>query len=1168
MPGIHEELLLEDLSPGLNLIVGRNGSGKSSICRAIQATLWPGSAGLADADVESEWRGVGAGGDAGSASLVARLTSDTRWRWNDGSIHAPPLPPAHLAPAYVLQLRDLLSDRGEADLRLADELRVLVSGGYDLASLRSSIHPGRHGRQSESALVEAERALRALRGDRRRLATEQDRLSELRAQHARARAAIQEANALTRCLERADLQREMRGMEARLAGLRAAPEALARIGGGELEALDRIDADLAGYLAEEADAARRIRDDERALQRVALPAGPVDVAELAAWRSRARELERHAGDCARQEAEALRLAAAREAAHAALGGEGCEIALEPGAALDPDELDRLERALLRGLSLRERRLQIDARQSAWAERESALHDGASPEHLQQAVGLVRDRISLAEAGPVYVPVALLLLGLAALAGLLFSIARFPAWTAPGAALGGALAAVLLGTLGGRLRAWHRRRALARAYAALGLGPLETGALPAQLRALEEHIAAAEGASRAALERATLAAEERALEGERSRLAAWIGGAAAHGDLASSDLLDRVRRWRAAEAAAGAAAAELAERSEQLQKRLGRLRDWLVRRLGVRPDDVAHAVALLDEAAERNRQEQAIAQRREATEREHAAAERRARASSTRRSELLAAAGVEAETDPRFELARRLDDLPEYLELCDALRLHRAQIAALSEPLEAGGPVLDLARDAAEMRLAEAQRRAEGADALAREIGTIEERVRAAGESGELEERRAAVERTREAMLERRSEVASAQAGDWLLAGVEAEYEQVSRPKVLQCAAEWFAAFTRNRLELVSPGAGTTGGLRARETTSGAERALHELSDGTRTQLLLAARLAFATAEERGARPPILLDEALTATDPERFRAVVQALLALVEAGRQVFYLTCSPADVASFEQVAREADAPLPRVFDLDVLGGGEGLRAAASPAAARGRSPRSVSEGCAADDYAASPGVPAPDPFAPIGELHLHHLLRDDPRLLDLLLGRAEVERIGHWRALRAGGGAEKLFSLAVCEHVDALVSIAEAFLEAWRIGRARPLSPAVLAASGCVSDKFLDRLSELARDLGGDAEALLNALEAGADERTKRFRSAAREGLREVLSRSGHLVARPPLAPADLHAVLLTRVREAGGPAATWTPEAIAELAIGLARTLESRDDARAWVPGDGRRAVRDSS
>jgi uncharacterized protein YhaN len=73
------------------------------------------------------------------------------------------------------------------------------------------------------------------------------------------------------------------------------------------------------------------------------------------------------------------------------------------------------------------------------------------------------------------------------------------------------------------------------------------------------------------------------------------------------------------------------------------------------------------------------------------------------------------------------------------------------------------------------------------------------------------------------------------------------------------------------------------------------------QLLLAVRVAFAQSAEIDAKLPLVLDEVLSATDPERFAAVADAVLELVKDGRQVFYLTCQPPDAAIWRERAKAA---------------------------------------------------------------------------------------------------------------------------------------------------------------------------------------------------------------------------------------------------------------------------
>ena len=69
-----------------------------------------------------------------------------------------------------------------------------------------------------------------------------------------------------------------------------------------------------------------------------------------------------------------------------------------------------------------------------------------------------------------------------------------------------------------------------------------------------------------------------------------------------------------------------------------------------------------------------------------------------------------------------------------------------------------------------------------------------------------------------------------------------------------------------------------------------------------------------------------------------------------------------------------------------------------------------------------------------------------------------------------------------------------------------AVLLKSG-VSEQFIDRVASLASDLGFSGKRLVAALETRQDERTKGFRQASLNALRDNLTESGHLDPREPL-------------------------------------------------------------
>jgi hypothetical protein len=168
-------------------------------------------------------------------------------------------------------------------------------------------------------------------------------------------------------------------------------------------------------------------------------------------------------------------------------------------------------------------------------------------------------------------------------------------------------------------------------------------------------------------------------------------------------------------------------------------------------------------------------------------------------------------------------------------------------------------------------------------------------------------------------------------------------------------------------------------------------------------------------------------------------------------------------------------------------------------------------------------DPLAPPESVHLFHLLRGELPLLHRLLDRARIERLGHWRALSRSPAADAIVSVDEHARIDALADLVDAFLEARRIGRGRPVDRDALEESGAVSGAFLERLADLAGDLQGDAQALLSALEERSDERARGFRSRNLDALRTWLEEHGYIASQPRLSLAEVRAQAMGRVADA---------------------------------------------
>lgn len=1128
-----ERFEIADIAPGLNLVFGPNGSGKSSLCAAIRAMLWPELGAVGDTELVAWWR---LDGRALRAELRAsRRSTVALVDWQSGGlpIDRPDVPSRHLAAVYTLGLRDLLADDHATDQELARRIRVEMAGGFDVASLRAG-RSNQFGRTQENAWLTARDAHRQLEGQRRELAGEVDRLDELRAARDRAAIAQRDLDALRAACDAARLRDELARLDRRREMLRATPEILDVLRGDEREQLQTLAEELQIADGECTARTRAIDDLERARAALELPDPIPDAESLSRIRGLAAALRR---TDAERSARADQLAGARHAVEVSARELSGDVDLAELVHLDAAALDRAEGWVSRSIRHATRRAELlGAIESAGDERVTLRRVEAEADGVRRRADALRDWLS----SPVTLPPRsragewiMLICGLA------LGVASY--WTTPwlaglaGALLGAALARFLEpGVEGSTARPeiearWREMPAAGdplaeRVYARLRFeAPLVRAAL-AEIEArladlLREH-ADAIAIEERRRELARVEADLQELDANRAALARRCGIDPGLGVVAFSDLLDRVRRRRDAEAVRdrvegdhARVVAEMAGIRAELEGSLPE--SW------IEPGRDAQMVAwLADDLIARVEKEASLQSRLvDAREQERAALARRDRISS-RRLALHALVGADAsasfdEVDAR--LRGLLDEWTEHREIQQARRAVVERLRELEARLERHPGMVGWSHGEATERLEEAIARAEEVAELADEIARIEERVDAAARSGELEARTAAVDVALADLAAARDDLTEALAGDFLLDEVEAEYERHTQPARLRVAGDLFARFTHHRYRLELDRRGDVGAFRAIETETGRGMSLGELSDGTRMQLLLAARLAFAIHAEGSRRPPIFLDEALTASDPERFRAVAGALFELAAEGRQIFYLTCNPVDVALFEGLARDAGRPDVPVFDLAKLRG----RAAAFPDDRRLTVPEPVAipepGDDTADTWAMRLGVPRPLPEEGAARLHLFHVLRDDLPLLHRLLAEARVERIGHWHALRGSPAVRRLLDEDERGRIDAAVAVAERYIEAFSIGRGRRVDRGVLESSAAVSESFLARMIDLASDLDGDARALLAALE---DKQLPNFRASKIEELRLDLEASGHLDPAEPLDAAALRVRALSAV------------------------------------------------
>ena len=1197
LPGIPRPgFELDGFADGINVVVGPNASGKTSIPRAVRAALYGGELVRESVDVEAvfalgarEKEGDGKGDGEGRREdllQAARSGGALIWTRDGQRVEAPPLPEHRFVSCFTLHLEDLLAGDADTDADIARRLVREMAGGYDLDAARNECGfsvPPRVGQTEAREVSAAETDLRRRQGRYRELQRDEERLGPLERELLEAQEAEREADRLERALGILEKRRERVGLERRK---EAFPPDMERLSGAEAQALERLHGERRRAEEDLARAEAERRTAERALAATGLAGSPLDERAAADLRPRIARLEQLEGEIAHERGRAAEEEAARDRAVRELGGEpGEDVHLGPEAVHAVDQA--LDAVRQRAAELRE----IEAELGRLSDLPEAAPD---PERIDEARRELLHWLSAPDApgSPAARTAALLVIGAAGVAaavaaGLFFPPAAY-ALLAP-AVIALVYVCLLLRRAGAG--AGQRREAEQR-YHRLGFERpegWERERVAERLHVLDREL----GTARQRVDdlRRRREAERKrenlraALEHESGRLAdfarpvnfdpekldasfdRWLR---LTGDYDRADVAVRKGRARLAalEDDSGAERAGitsfLAEHGEDPRAGVPE-----VETPGAEPSAAEapreEATGIEASAAETPRPAPAsgiepptakvLGQRlerlagrvrqRDGAERDLRAAredlERLSGEIEKRRAEteeVFRGAGLEPGEEA--ELRRRLELLEEWRALDRQLTEVRIAEDLLHGQLSERPDLLRVVEEDGEATLqgrrGSLRERAARAPGLSEEIAGIRARVELASRGRELEEARARRQRTGDALHRRFDEALLAEAGAFLLDQVESEHVRTSRPAILRRAEDWFARFTRRQFELAMGAAGG-GTFRARETATGEWRALSELSSGTRMQLLLAVRIAFAIEAEKGRTPlPLFLDEALTTADPDRFRAVADSLRRLSEeGGRQIFYLTAQPEEGRYWAEAA-------PAVIDL-----------AASRRAGRAVTipeevglPPAAPEppppgGLRPEEYAVRIGVDPVQPWGPPDGLHVFHLLRDDLELLRRLL-RAGVERLGPLTSLLDSDEAGLFLSPDEQSALRLRAAGARAWIEAWREGRGRPVDRDVLAASGAVTSHFIDRLAELAGEVDGDARRLLHAMDTGA---ILHFRGRNRQRLEEWLRENAYLGDADPLDARGRERRVAMALTAHGSPPGASLAEA-AELARSMAAGL----------------------
>ncbi len=643
LPGIDRPFEIESISPGLNIILGPNGAGKSSICRVIRQSLWP-SIPLPRTRVRIAW-------DDEGADLISELDGGVTWQRRGENASAPEVAPGHLARCYTVTLRDLLEDKNPDDIKMADDIRILMAGGYNLTAVKKLFPRKKSPGKSEArVLTEAIRALERLQIERRGLSEDEDKLSFLQEELDAARTATRECELLTLAMEMADRRRELITLQADIEGF---PPGMAGLQGNERIRIREIEEEIEELKESISRKSREAEEAEKELIENELPEGEVDEDIIRIEDERVHRLEQLARERERQEKELKLREGAITAAEAALG-----IQAKKSRDFNPDKwrLDDVDAWARKAIRLKDRREGIGARLAALPP--SAGVDRKDLDRVRRASDLLGDWLSSpgSTATPPIHPLLRLFAALAVPAGVILAILINP-WffLLGGLGLGILLMSFLPGKAGGDQQSLLRDQ-----FEKLDLPHLSSwqrSDVSARLRELREEIRQGELDLSHGVERDRLQGELRMLEDEgreiedaRAEICRDTGIDPAATELAIVDYIDRLRAFREAFRARASARTSAKIAEDSYEEALKKAQNFIYRTLGKKPGDDLEARHLMTSIKERSGRLRTARLRLESAQTEIADRETELARKQTRIEGIFRMAGIELSKKPKDDQA--------------------------------------------------------------------------------------------------------------------------------------------------------------------------------------------------------------------------------------------------------------------------------------------------------------------------------------------------------------------------------------------------------------------------------------------------------------------------------------------------------------------------------------
>ncbi len=1072
LPGISEGFVVKGLKDGINLITGPNATGKSSLLRALRYLL------REPQRVDPDALSLAAKFSSGEARFkVTRTGRQITWTRNGEPSLRPALPGPEQIERYRLSMEHLLK-ADDADEGLATELLLSLRGGFDIARVRIPL-PARFANSEGRQLQTATRELHQIESESTELNQKQEKLPAIEKEIRTARDAEVRAKQIRRSKQ---LLQAVRDREQLITRLQVFPSNMEMVKGTEIDGLTDLNKRQAKFEEERRQHEQEHRRAETHLEEIGLASFEPEAADIdiATVEDKLRHINDLRGKLASESERLLQLQSIVSNVENQLGGLGAP-KLDIGSLTQADEF--AEPVLKMRATKRE--LETKIRLAGKPPDESLMKD------LNKAIEALRDWLSVVGqdtgARLIKLVLTLLLVALAATIGAaVITYINDAYWSLIGSAGAGfcMIGAIwkiyrtkLPGTVSGR-----RDAELRFTDTDLDAPSWERVDVRSRLKELEDKLGVlvAQRNSAAGSEQWKMELEEQEtglaeLETRKTQLAETIGFDPTLPVSAIDRFIRLTRDWDKERGNLVDAEGKVKSFKEEINEATKQVVDILSRwqpdfsqaftgdmdrlepefnALKLRLNSAKDALGIVDT------ENRMIASLKDQFRQNAEDVEKVYKDAGLAPGQLAALEECLERRKEWLNISKQLQETKFNEELIRTELKEEAELLALVDAAE---------EDSLDDQLGISEGRAGKLIARIDERSSMKAQIEQMETQHPLEDAIGAVAEARAVLVKQREAALTHKATEFLLDEVENTFRSEHQPLVLNNAQDLFSEVTAHAFELKLS---ENGEFTAIDTKQNAPRSLEELSTGTRMQLLLAVRMAWMRGQEQtGETLPVFLDEALTTSDEERFTVMAKSLDTLTKKdGIQVIYLSARQHE----QDLWRHAIGMSPHLVDLAEVRSIPPTREVPifkivqrQPVPAPGKS---------AVEYARVLGVPGIDPYREASEIHLFHLLRDDLTKLHSFMEDWRVDAVGPFATLLNQNTSSLLVEDPGKKAILQLRCHAtEAWVQAWRQGRARQVGRIELEQSGAFSNTFIDKGTELAESpsVAGNAQSFLESLQ-----------------------------------------------------------------------------------------------